>query len=178
MSKAREAETVDHRLIAAETKQARARLTCLRPWRDRTYLGEAETQTQYRIDNFGVLVEAGREFERIGKIETKGADREGKVVWRRRQPWRVGLPLNARMAHSCASSGSSRNRTGRARGSNKPITLKGQRNHARRRPAGAAEVLPRPRHRAVNRHKDVEKAPRRAMAQSASRRRVALCRRR
>ena len=53
---------------------------------DRTYLCKTEAQTQDVIDNFGILVEAGREPERIGKIETEGADREGRVVWRGRQP--------------------------------------------------------------------------------------------
>jgi len=86
MSLAWEAETVDHRLIGGETKQARARLTCLRARRDRAYLGEGETQTQYRIDNFAILVKTRREPERIGKIETESADREARVVWRGRPP--------------------------------------------------------------------------------------------
>ena len=82
MSLAGEAETVDHRLIAGEAKQARARLTCLRQWRDRAYLGEAETQTQDGIDNFAILIKTRREPERVRKIETESADREARVVWR------------------------------------------------------------------------------------------------
>ena len=57
-------------------------ITGLRPWCDRTYLCKTETQTQYVIDNFGILIETGREPERVGKIEAESADREGRVVWR------------------------------------------------------------------------------------------------
>jgi len=44
MSLAREAETVDHRLIVSETKEARTRIALLRQRRDCANLGKAETQ--------------------------------------------------------------------------------------------------------------------------------------
>jgi len=44
MSLAWEAETVDHRLIASETKEARTRIALLRQRRDCANLGKAETQ--------------------------------------------------------------------------------------------------------------------------------------
>ncbi len=68
MPLAGEAETVDHRLVAGETKPARARITGLRQRRDRAYLCKAEAQTQYRIDNFAILVEACTKSDRIREI--------------------------------------------------------------------------------------------------------------
>jgi len=44
MSLAWEAETVDHRLIASETKEARTRIALLRQRRDCANLGKAKTQ--------------------------------------------------------------------------------------------------------------------------------------
>ncbi len=61
-------------------------MTSLRQRRDRPYFGEAEPQTQYRIDNFPILIKTRREPKRVRKIETESADREARVVWRGRQP--------------------------------------------------------------------------------------------
>jgi hypothetical protein len=60
-------------------------LAWLRQRRDRAYFDEAETQTQYRIDNLAILVKTRREPERVKKIETESADREAGVVWPGRQ---------------------------------------------------------------------------------------------
>ena len=49
----------------------------MRQRRDRAYLCKAEAQTQDGIDNFAILVEAGREPERVRKIKAKSADCEG-----------------------------------------------------------------------------------------------------
>src|SRR6202011_477727 len=52
----------------------------------RAYFGEAETQTQYRIDNLAILIKTRREPERVRKVEAESADREARVVWPGRQP--------------------------------------------------------------------------------------------
>ena len=89
MSLARKAETVDHRLIGGEAKEARARIALLRQRRDRAYLGKTEAKAEDRIGNFAILVEARRKAKRIWEIETECLDREARVVGRR--PVAAGL---------------------------------------------------------------------------------------
>ena len=57
----------------------------MRQRRDRAYLCKAEAQTQYRIDNFAILIKTRRESERVGKIEAESADRETRIVGRGRR---------------------------------------------------------------------------------------------
>src|SRR4029077_6260409 len=60
-----EAETVDPPLVASEAKHPRPRIPWLGFWRHPARLDEAEAEPEQRIRHFGVLVEAGREADRI-----------------------------------------------------------------------------------------------------------------
>lgn len=52
----------------------------MRHRRDRADLHKAETELEQRVGHLGVLVEAGREPDRVGKIEAKGAHGKPRVV--------------------------------------------------------------------------------------------------
>src|SRR5450631_3768160 len=97
MSQAREAETVDHRLVGGEAKQARTRVALLRQRRDRAYLGKAETKTKDLTGDVPILVEPRRESERIWKVETEGFDGEARIIgsgwWQRDSAKRLDCPL-------------------------------------------------------------------------------------
>ena len=91
-------------LVGTEPKDPRPRIAGLRLRRDRADLGKAEAQTKQRIWHFGMLVEARRNADRIGKVQSKGrtasrlssGDAAGS-----------GANCNIRMISRCASSGSS-----------------------------------------------------------------------
>src|SRR5262249_51948817 len=78
-----EAEAVDHRLVGVESEQARPRITDLRARRYGPDLDEAETHTQQRVRHLGVLVETGRDADRVGKAQAEGAHRQSRVVFAR-----------------------------------------------------------------------------------------------
>ena len=78
-----EAEPVDHRLVGIEAEQARARIARLRLRRHAADLDEAETEPQQRIRHLGILVEAGRKPDRIGKAQPEGRDGKRLIVRRR-----------------------------------------------------------------------------------------------
>ena len=80
-----EAEPVDHALVARQAEQARARIAGLRQRRHRADLDEAEAEPQQRIGHLGVLVEARRHADRIGKIEPEGAHGQARIVRGRRR---------------------------------------------------------------------------------------------
>ena len=79
-ARAVEAQAVDHRLVLGEAEQSRARIALLRFRRHRSDLDEAEPKPQQRIRHFGVLVEACGHAQRVGKVQTEGANREQRVV--------------------------------------------------------------------------------------------------
>ena len=62
-----EAEAVDHRLIGIQPKKTRLRIARLRLRRHAPDLDEAEAEPQQRVRHLGVLVEPGREPDRIGE---------------------------------------------------------------------------------------------------------------
>ena len=62
-----EAEPVDQRQIFLQPEQPRLRVAGLRARRDGPDLGETEAQRQDRVRHLGVLVEAGRQADGIGK---------------------------------------------------------------------------------------------------------------
>ena len=62
-----EAEPVDHALVRVEAEQARARIARLRLRRHAADFDEAEAEAKQLVRHLGVLVEAGREPDRIGK---------------------------------------------------------------------------------------------------------------
>ena len=74
-----EAEAIDDGRVLAQAKQARPGVAVLRLRRQRPDFDEAETETQYRPWNFGVLVEPGREAERVREGETERRDRKARV---------------------------------------------------------------------------------------------------
>src|SRR5262249_51008740 len=113
-----EAEAVDHRLVGVESEQARPRITALRARRYGPDLDEAETHTQQRVRHLGVLVETGRDADRVGKAQAEGAHRQSRVVFARLGS---GASLSARKAKPWASSGSIARSKGRAKRSNSPI---------------------------------------------------------
>ena len=78
-----EAETVDDALVRVEPEQPRTRIARLRLRRDAARLDKAEAQPQQRIDHFGMLVEAGRQADRIGKRQAERLDAQLFVVRRR-----------------------------------------------------------------------------------------------
>ena len=80
MSKTVEAKSIDHRLVPDQAKQARARIAGLRQRRNRSDFGKAEAKAQHRVDDLAILVETGREPDRIWKIEAESADGEARVV--------------------------------------------------------------------------------------------------
>ena len=82
-----EAEAVDHALVGVETKQARPRVADLRARGDGADLDETKAEAQQRVRRLGILVEAGRDPDRIGKIEPEGT--HGKLG-------RIGRPAPAR----------------------------------------------------------------------------------
>ena len=75
-----EAEPVDHGLVGVETEEARTRIALLRARRDGANFDEAETEAEQRVRHFGVLVEAGRDADRIGEIQPEYAGREFRIV--------------------------------------------------------------------------------------------------
>ena len=66
-----ETEAVDHRLIAAQPEQARARIALLRQRCDGADFAETTAQPHQGIGHFGILVKARRHPDRIGKIEAE-----------------------------------------------------------------------------------------------------------
>ncbi len=62
------AEPIDHAVIGIEPKQPRPRIAGLRQRRDGADFDEAEADAQQRVRHFGVLVEARRDADRIGKL--------------------------------------------------------------------------------------------------------------
>src|SRR5208283_5992167 len=79
-----EAIAVDDGVILEEAKDARARVAWLGKRSERPDLDKAKTQGQRRVERLGVLIEAGGETDRIGKIEPKNLRRETGIVRRRR----------------------------------------------------------------------------------------------
>ncbi len=74
-----EAEAVDDGPVGRQPEDARARIALLRQGRDRADLDEAEAEIEERVDHFAVLVEAGGEPERIGKVEIEHPAGEPRV---------------------------------------------------------------------------------------------------
>ena len=75
-----EAEPVDHRLIGIEPENARARIALLRARRDGADLDKAEPKAKQRIRHLAVLVEAGRDADGIGKIQSEHPGRKFRIV--------------------------------------------------------------------------------------------------
>ena len=81
-----EAIAVDDGAILEETKDARARVAWLGKRSERPDLDKAKSQRQRRVERLGVLIEAGGEADRIGKIEPENLRRETGIVRRGRAP--------------------------------------------------------------------------------------------
>jgi hypothetical protein len=79
-----EAVAVDDAAILDEAEGARTGVARLRTRGQRADLDEAEAEAEHGVGDVGVLVEARREPDRIGKIETEGRDRESRIVLLRR----------------------------------------------------------------------------------------------
>jgi hypothetical protein len=74
-----EAHAVDDGAIFGKPEQARARIAGLRPRCDGAAFDEAEAESQHRVRHLGILVEAGREPDGVGKIEPEGAHRKARI---------------------------------------------------------------------------------------------------
>ncbi len=79
-----EAIAIDDGAVLDESKGAGTRIAGLRARRQRADFDEAEPETEHRVGDFGIFVEAGRKADRIGKVETEGVDRETRIIRRRR----------------------------------------------------------------------------------------------
>ena len=79
-----EAHAVDHRAVLRQPEEARARVAGLRPGRHRPALDEPETGGQHRPRDLGVLVEPGREPDRIGQRQARKLRRQRRILGRRR----------------------------------------------------------------------------------------------
>ena len=77
-----EAQPVDHRRVGLQPEHARPRIAGLRQRRDGADLDEAEAQPQQRVGHFGVLVEARRDADRIGKAQPERPHREPRIIGR------------------------------------------------------------------------------------------------
>ena len=74
-----EAHAVDHRRVLRKPEQPRARVSRLRQRRHRADLGEAEAQRQHLVRHLGILVEARRQPQRIGKAQAQRIDSQHRV---------------------------------------------------------------------------------------------------
>jgi hypothetical protein len=74
-----EAEPVDQPRILAEAKNPRLRIAVLRARRHGAHLGKTQPATEQGVDHFGVLVESGRQPERIGKGQTERIDPQAGI---------------------------------------------------------------------------------------------------
>ena len=72
------------RLVGIEAEQARPRIARLRLRRHAADLDEAEAEPEQRVHHLGILVEARRESDRIGKRQAEGVHAQLLVVRRRR----------------------------------------------------------------------------------------------
>ena len=79
-----EAEPVDHAFVGVEAKQARTRIARLRLRRHAADLDEAEAEPEQLIRHLGILVEARREADRIGKRQPERLHAQLLVVRARR----------------------------------------------------------------------------------------------
>ncbi len=169
-----EAEPVDHRLVGIEAKQPRPRIARLRLRRHAAGFDEAEPEPEQRVHHFGILVEAGREPDRIGEPQAESRNGELCVV-RRRARQRRALECMQRQARApardraCAATARRGGRTGRSRRElreHMPVRSQRQRLH--------------PAHRGERQwcRRDAGTARRRARARSATRRRAPRRRRR
>ena len=118
-----EAEPVDDRVVGVETEQARARIAGLRARRHGADLDEAEAEPQQRVRHLGILVEAGREADRIGEIQPEGADRKPRIVGPRRRQRRQlqraqREPVRVLRVETTAGTGARGARKGRSRREN------------------------------------------------------------
>ena len=66
--------TPKRRPIGGQPKQPRARVAALRERRKRAALHKAEAKLQHRVRNLGILIEARRESDWIGKPQAKSRD--------------------------------------------------------------------------------------------------------
>ena len=73
-----EAEAVDQRLRLREPEQPRARIAGLRPRRHRTAFDESEAERGETVDVRGVLVEACREADPVGKLDAHRLHRRSR----------------------------------------------------------------------------------------------------
>ena len=77
-----EAEPVDHAFVRVEAEQARTRIARLRQRRHAAGFDEAEAETKQRVRHLGVLVEARRKPDRIGKRQAERLHAQLRVVRR------------------------------------------------------------------------------------------------
>ncbi len=77
-----EAEPVDHAAIGFEPENARPRIAGLRQRRDGADLDKAEAQAEQRVGHLGVLVEAGRDTDRIWEVEAEGPHPQPRIIGR------------------------------------------------------------------------------------------------
>ncbi len=75
-----EAEAVNDRAVLVKAKKARACVSFLGQGGQRAHFHEAESQREHGAWDFGVLVEAGGEAERIGELKPKGFDCNSRIA--------------------------------------------------------------------------------------------------
>ena len=80
------AQPVDHAAVGFKAEDPRARIAGLRQRRDGADFDEAKADAKERVGHLGVLVEARRHPDRIGKIQREGAYREPFVVGNNPEP--------------------------------------------------------------------------------------------
>ena len=89
-----ETQTIDHAVVAIEPKEPGPRIPDLCQGSDRPDLNEAKTELEESVRHLGVLIEAGRHADRIGKIEPERSDSEPRIVGGELHEWRKFQGLN------------------------------------------------------------------------------------
>jgi len=64
---------------AASREQPRPRVSVLRQGGQRPHLDEAEAEAEHLPEHLGILVEPGREPDRVGEIESRDPHRQDRV---------------------------------------------------------------------------------------------------
>ena len=144
-----------------QPEQARLGIARLRARGDRADLGKAETQVQQRVGNAGVLVEARRHAERIGKIQPEHILRQQGIVVRRRAA--AARAPARKPSYYARARRRWRGAGARRMESKKPIMAEVRQNHARRRAQRQRQARNAPA-RSARAHRDAGNSAPRARA--------------
>ncbi len=75
-----EAETIDDGAMDRQAEDARARIAGLRQRRHRADFGKAHAEREHGVRHLAVLVETGRDADRVLEVKTEKIDAEGDGI--------------------------------------------------------------------------------------------------